>query len=346
MRKLLTIICILLSFLLINPLSSQAQEDGAIVFVTFDKVNYSAQEHIALTIHVKDFTNLYGFQVDLEETYDDFLFANPIDPFEMSSNSIFYGDHIFVNGEADDVQSIMVTRQESESTGYDFSSKTALATIFLVAVRDIENPYDLVNVSNDFDDLLYGDANLVIKLSDPSGLPISYQYKIVLPDPIITLNPGVDTIEVGKSHIDSGVNVEYQGYYDVQIENGVDSNSVGSYQIIYHVSFQDQIVDVIRYVYVISKQKEVRFDLNTALTTIKVGDTFEDPGCNVYVDDVLYSPCMVVINNVNTTIKGIYTIEYTITVNQITYKMKRYIFVIDNDFNLDMPYKKEEEMML
>lgn len=346
MRKLLAIIFILFSFLILKPLSSHAQEEGATVFVTFDKVSYAAQEQIALTVHVKNFTNLYGFQIDLEETFDDFTFANPVSPYEIESNAIFYGDPVLVNGETDDVQSIMVTRQESETIGYDFSTKTALATIFLVAMRDIANPYDLFTISDDLNDLLYGDANIIIKLSNPEGMPIAYTYAVVLPDPIITLNPGVDTVYVGENHIDQGIDVDYEGPYDIEIENGVNQHVAGSYLIIYHVILADKTIDISRHVHILTHPKEVRFELNTTLTTVKVGSTFVDPGCKVYVDDVLQSSCEVLFDNVNTALKGIYTIEYGITLDNITYKMKRYVFVMDQDLKLDMPYKKEEDIVL
>ena len=53
--------------------------------------------------------------------------------------------------------------------------------------------------------------------------------------------------------------------------------------------------------------------------------------------------CEFMIDNINTSEAGIYTIEYSYTHNEIEYTYLRYIFVYEEGNNLILYYRKHEE---
>ena len=59
--------------------------------------------------------------------------------------------------------------------------------------------------------------------------------------PVVTLNPGIDTIIVGEEWIDASITVEGSNN-DIVVMGTVDSNTAGSYEIIYIVT--DDTMDV------------------------------------------------------------------------------------------------------
>ena len=60
--------------------------------------------------------------------------------------------------------------------------------------------------------------------------------------PIVSLNPGIDTVKVGTEHIDMGVQYEddFSLSITLEVESDVDTSVTGTYSIIYKVTDMDR----------------------------------------------------------------------------------------------------------
>ena len=161
---------------------------------------------------------------------------------------------------------------------------------------------------------------------------------------MVTLNPGVDTVELGTEHIDASVTVEDLTHTILFTIGTVDINTAGTYILTYRVvDDYDNETTILRYVTVYEKTPSIVFELEDANTTINVGDTYEDSGCFIYVDGVEHL-CNIKDNNLDTSIAGIYQITYSYTYQEMEYTYQRYIFVVEafETLELYIPMKKEE----
>lgn len=146
---------------------------------------------------------------------------------------------------------------------------------------------------------------------------------------VIQLNPGIDTIELGSSHQDAGAQASYgQKSLDVHVvSNDIDVNQVGTYEIIYQVTYKDitkytrRIIDVI-------DQKAPILALNPGIDTITVGEIWIDTG--IMVDDESEIESIIIVGSVGSII-GDYTILYQVTdVFGNTSMISRIISVIES----------------
>lgn len=139
----------------------------------------------------------------------------------------------------------------------------------------------------------------------------------------ISLNPGVDTIDVDSEHIDSGAKA-YYGLRKLDIEvisYSVDISTPGVYEIIYYATYLDFEKTITRIVTVVD-DKVPDVHLNIGLDTIYVGDQWTDTG--VTSDDQID---VLISGYVNINIAGEYIITYTINDGQLV--LKRYVNVIE-----------------
>lgn len=146
----------------------------------------------------------------------------------------------------------------------------------------------------------------------------------------ISLNPGVDTVEVGSAFIDAGASANY-GFRTLTptiIENTVDTSSVGVYEIIYEISYLDFVKSVTRMVTVIDHTPPV-LTLNPGVDTIVVGQTWIDAG--VAIDENSSDPVdLTVSGTVNSDVSGEYMITYHAEdASGNTSEIIRYVNVID-----------------
>lgn len=164
--------------------------------------------------------------------------------------------------------------------------------------------------------------------------------------PTLELNPSVDTVYVGSTHTDGGVDVTDVQATTTTVDSQVDTSQEGTYSITYTVEDASGNQSVIeKRVSVISPVPDVTFDLTPALTTLAIGDTFEDTGCGVMVNETEMM-CVVDDSNVDTQTPGEYMVTYEVNIDGLRFMTVRYVFVID-DSEDDMPvWKKEEELTI
>jgi len=128
----------------------------------------------------------------------------------------------------------------------------------------------------------------------------------------ISLNPGVDTIEVNTEFIDAGARAFYGDLELVvrSVENTVDVDVVGAYYIKYLASYNELEIEIIRIVVVLDTTPPVAF-LNPGIDTIKVGGTWIDAG--VTAEDNYFDNYFVAFHGtVDTNTIGTYTITYVV----------------------------------
>lgn len=93
------------------------------------------------------------------------------------------------------------------------------------------------------------------------------------------LNPGIDTIDLGETHIDAGATA-YYGLKELVvtvISNQVDSTEEGVYEIIYQTSHRDLVLTLVRKVTVKDQTPPV-VTLNSGVDTVMVGEEWHDAG--------------------------------------------------------------------
>ena len=144
----------------------------------------------------------------------------------------------------------------------------------------------------------------------------------------MTLNPGIDTIEVGSDYIDPGAKAIYgiRILSVVIIENTIDTETVGTYEIIYEATYQSIVKTIKRIVTVVDETPPV-VTLNPGVDTITIGQSWVDEGIDTF--DPSGEVDITVTGEVDTDTPGIYVITYVaqdIYENQVT--VVRYVTVL------------------
>jgi hypothetical protein len=124
------------------------------------------------------------------------------------------------------------------------------------------------------------------------------------------LMPGVDTVEVGTSHTDSGATASYglRSLNITVIYNDVDINQVGTYEIVYEATYSN-ISKVIRRKVNVVDQTPPIVTLKPGIDTILVGDTWIDSSIDITDQSEIRS--ITVTGEVKNEV-GDYTITYTV----------------------------------
>ena len=179
-----------------------------------------------------------------------------------------------------------------------------------------------------------GTYSVTVTLVDESFNETSYTFNVTVEDtvgPEVSINPSLDSIEVGSVYTEYGVTAIDVTETSVSIEGTVDTNTPGVYVITYDVTDElDNITTIERYVTVYGKEPIVEFILSEAYTTIKLNEQYTDGSCTVIINGTEYQ-CIVKDNNIDTSYIGVYTITYAYTYNDIEYTYQRYVFVASNE---------------
>lgn len=129
----------------------------------------------------------------------------------------------------------------------------------------------------------------------------------------LTLNPGIDTVEINTIFSDAGAKarVGIQKIDTEVIKNEVDLSQIGSYHIVYEAKYNDKSYYITRIVNVIDETPPV-ISLNPGIDTIKINKEWIDAGVTVY-DNSLKNCQAKTLGIVDTTTEGEYEIIYIAT---------------------------------
>ncbi len=182
-------------------------------------------------------------------------------------------------------------------------------------------------------------------ITDSSGNTSSVSRTVIVEDttpPTVTIRPNLDTIYIGDIYVDTSVLIIDEDEVELVTSSQVNANIAGEYLITYTVTDSSGNITIVkRIVTVYEKEAFVFFIINKGRTTLKVGETYEDQGCTVFVNFVS-SPCTISNNTINTTIPGVYIVTYSVTVGTDTYSYDRYVFVYTEGIDLVLYYNKED----
>ena len=209
---------------------------------------------------------------------------------------------------------------------------------------DNHTEYDL-NIVGTVNSDAIGTYNLTYMITDSSGNTSSVSRTVIVEDttpPTVTIRPNLDTIYIGDIYVDTSVLIIDEDEVELVTSSQVNANIAGEYLITYTVTDSSGNITIVkRIVTVYEKEAFVFFIINKGRTTLKVGETYEDQGCTVFVNFVS-SPCTISNNTINTTIPGVYIVTYSVTVGTDTYSYDRYVFVYTEGIDLVLYYNKED----
>ena len=193
-----------------------------------------------------------------------------------------------------------------------------------------------------------GTYSVIFRLTDTSGNYAEQSTAITIIDttpPKLSLNPMDSTIPINTVLEETGVSIQDFSDTTMVIDSNLDLTSVGKYTITYIVTDDSGNVSIIeRIVHVYEPEPNVQFNLEDALTSIEAKSTFEDPGCTATINGETLV-CELLDNTLNTDIRGVYTIFYSVEYNGKTYTHYRYVFVYDviNKGEQILYYRKKQE---
>jgi len=190
-----------------------------------------------------------------------------------------------------------------------------------------------------------GKYTVTVSVTDSNGNVTVKQFDVTVSDsnnPIVTLKPSVDSIYVGDTYVDQGVNVTDSTTTTVVVQGEVDVTRPGIYQLTYIVTdAQLNETQIVRYVHVTQEEITVKFILGDTKTTIAVGETFVNGICSVKLGFDSFT-CDVKQNNLDINTPGVYMITYSYTYGAEEYTYDRYVFVYGTS-PLVLQYGKKEE---
>jgi Domain of unknown function (DUF5011) len=170
--------------------------------------------------------------------------------------------------------------------------------------------------------------------------------------PLLQLKPGIDTVYVGSTWIDQGINVSDNYDTELTIEKSsilIDTSEANRFEIIYTVTDSSGNTSTLtRIVNVVEKEFELSIDLKLGNDTVIKGNTWFDGGCQYNLNNETYD-CEIKESNVDINTPGVYTVTYSVEVNNKTIEKKRYVYVLEG-INDDVkeaalvPNRKEEEV--
>jgi hypothetical protein len=146
----------------------------------------------------------------------------------------------------------------------------------------------------------------------------------------ISLNPGVDTIEINSSYIDPGAKASY-GFVELTASiyiNTLDITQLGTYEIVYKVTYKTIEKEVKRIITVVDETPPI-MTLNPGVDTILLGGNWIDAFVSVS-DNSEQEVEITTLGEVDTQTAGIYIITYVATdLSGNESRIQRYVEVID-----------------
>ena len=148
--------------------------------------------------------------------------------------------------------------------------------------------------------------------------------------PTAILNPGIDTVDINGTWIDAGVlaSDNYDTELNVVLMNWSDelTSTEGSVKVTYEVSdssgntfYIDRYINVVKHEY-----NKVDMGCSDTVTTILVNGEVEIPEC-----DSIHTVNNIDISDVDVEHTGAYVIYIDITIDNVDYMFRTYVFVVD-----------------
>lgn len=175
-----------------------------------------------------------------------------------------------------------------------------------------------------------------------SNVSVYPEYESVYDSSTVRLQPGIDTVTTEQSWVDTGLDID-DDLLVVVPQSDVDNLNPGTYEVIYYVYYDDEVIDMrIRIVHIIENSIQIDIELLPDITTIYVGDTYTDSGAISNIGEVVAH------GDVDTDTPGVYPIIYEVTYGTQTVIRTKYVYVVEQtsqDIDEAVIFKKEEVMI-
>lgn len=246
---------------------------GPVVELEFDNPSYQYGDAIHLQIYIGSVTDLYGIQIDVLEN-PNFEFLDSTVPFTIENTLLEDGlSTIFINQVNGDVGTFLALRNATEDA-LSIDQNGLIVKLTLTALVEMTNPSSFFAVTNDFDDLTYGDAPICIKLSNSVGLSINYS-SLYSTRPNITLIGDFHVqLEAGDEYKEDGVNCDPEDA--LYVSGHLDTTTPGVYVLEYYtISELGRMSNVLTREIVVVDTTSPEFDI-IPNQTIRVEATNQD----------------------------------------------------------------------
>ena len=194
------------------PLLQSVEANTTHLFIKPSVTQVDANQEFQLEFYLNDVTDLFGLQIDIATSLNQgalpFEPMNKTNPFLVSGSPLFKNDLTLLNkfDATNEVASLLVTRQLSETTGYNVSKVKLVTSIGLKALLPVTTFPEMIKVDDDLLSMQLGMTNITVKLSTAIGQKITYA--LATPDvvkPTINLTQLEQTIAFNESFNLSGL---------------------------------------------------------------------------------------------------------------------------------------------
>jgi hypothetical protein len=194
------------------PLLQSVEANTTHLFIKPSVTQVDANQEFQLEFYLNDVTDLFGLQIDIATSLNQgalpFEPVNKTNPFLVSGSPLFKNDLTLLNkfDATNEVASLLVTRQLSETSGYNVSKVKLVTSIELKALLPVTTFPEMIKVDDDLLSMQLGMSNITVKLSTAIGQKITYA--LATPDvvkPTINLTQLEQTIAFNESFNLSGL---------------------------------------------------------------------------------------------------------------------------------------------
>jgi hypothetical protein len=194
------------------PLLQSVEANTTNLFIKPSVTQVVTNQEFQLEFYLNDVTDLFGLQIDIATSLNQgalpFEPVNKTNPFLVSGSPLFKNDLTLLNkfDATNEVASLLVTRQLSETSGYNVSKVKLVTSIELKALLPVTTFPEMIKVDDDLLSMQLGMSNITVKLSTAIGQKITYA--LATPDvvkPTINLTQLEQTIAFNESFNLSGL---------------------------------------------------------------------------------------------------------------------------------------------
>ncbi len=335
-KKIGFIVLAFVVFISVNQVVVNASEVAVVEFL-YDNTSISKDKIFELKVFIKNYSDLFGYQVDVKSEIDTYSFYQSNNTYLFDKSVIEPNkDRILLNKVNDDVATLIAIRNETETVGYTNYYSKHLFTIKFIANKNISNFKDLIKVTDNFNLLKIGEANFCLKLSNSSGEKINYTIKEV---GAIDYKWDKDyVIESGsnKPNFASDIIITNRSGYKVEIDDiSLDMKKPGNYNIVAKIIDEPyfQSLEIIKTVTIVDTTKPSIKLIGDELIEISLNQLFIDPGVEVSDNSSDYT--IIVEGEVDNSKEGEYTITYTAKdSSNNTSSVSRIVRVVKKEFTV------------
>ena len=225
------------------PFIQSVEANTTNLFIKPSVTQVVANQEFQLDFYLVGPTDLFGLQIDMATSLNQgalpFEPINKSSPFITTDSLLFRNDLILMNkfDATKEVASLLVTRELSETTGYNVSKVKLVASIGLKALIPLTTFPEILTVGDDLLSMQLGITNITFKLSTAIGQKITYS--LASPDlikPVINLSQQEATIALNEtfnllSMFSVTDNRSLESDLVIQTSNFHDINTEGEYLI-------------------------------------------------------------------------------------------------------------------